>query len=99
MQPFERLDRLEREFSRQLGGGMATVMFHMVQGGLFSMEKRVFAVVHRLFRLMTGPDIVFFAAMCPGSFMMTLRRVMMLGGHCMMLWLSEIDWSRHSRRS
>ena len=78
---------------------MATVMFHMVQRGLLSMEKRMFAVVHRLFCLMTGADIMFFATMCPSLLMVKLRGVMMRGGHCMMLWLSEIDWSRHSGRS
>ena len=74
-------------------------MFHVVQCGLFAMEKRMLAVVDRLFSLMTGADIMFFATMCPCSLMVQLRGVMMSGGNCMMLWLSEIDWGRDSGRS
>lgn len=74
-------------------------MFHVVQRGFFAMEKRMFAVVHRLFSLMAGADIMFLATMRPGSFVMTLRRVMMLGGYCMTVGLSELDRCRHCGRS
>lgn len=77
---------------------MAAVVLHVVQRGLITMKYRMLAVVERLLGLMTGPDVVFSAAVRSSLRVMSTGGVVMLGSDSMMRRPVEVCWRTHGSR-